>query len=145
MSALMQLAVLHLTPAGPSMAAHSIAAHTQAFLAADNGGTGGLLDWATAKNAQTQTLMRAMAVTLGIVFIFIQGVISRGAMARILIATISAGIFVYAVWNITAIQDRVGNEVNGMSVSVVHTTADLRAPSRPDQHQPTVLRPGELR
>ena len=43
----------------------------------------GILDWVTSKNTQTQTVLRGVAVTLGIIFVIIQAVASRGAMARI--------------------------------------------------------------
>lgn len=79
----------------------------------------GVLDWLTAKNSQTQTLLRAVAVTLGIIFVIIQAVASRGAMARIIISLIVAGIFIWGVWSVTDIKDRVGNEVNSMGPSVV--------------------------
>lgn len=79
----------------------------------------GILDWLTAKNSQTQTLLRAMAVTLGIIFVIWQAVSSRGAMARVIIAIVAAGIFVYGVWNVTDIKDRVENEVNALGPVVV--------------------------
>ena len=79
----------------------------------------GILDWLTAKNSQTQTLLRAMAVTLGIIFVIWQAVSSRGAMARVIIAIVAAGIFVWGVWNVTDIKDRVENEVNALGPVVV--------------------------
>ena len=66
----------------------------------------------TAKNSQTQSLLKAMAVTVGVLFVIWQAIASRGAMARIIIAIIAAGVFVWGVFNVTTIKDRVGNEVN---------------------------------
>lgn len=85
-------------------------------------GGDGVLDWLTNKNAEAQTLLRAFAVTAGILFVIIQAVASRGAMARIIISALAAGVFVWVVWNITDLKDRVGNEV-GQGSSVVHTTS----------------------
>lgn len=79
----------------------------------------GILDWLTAKNAQTQAVLRALAVTLGIIFVIWQAVSSRGAMARVIIAIIAAGVFVWGVWNVTGIKDRVDNEVNAAGATVV--------------------------
>ena len=67
----------------------------------------GILDWLTSKNSQTQTLLRAVAVTLAIIFVIVQAVASRGAMARIIISLVAAGIFVWRVWSVTDIKDHV--------------------------------------
>jgi len=101
---------------------HEVSTHVTGLpFAADPppGGGQGILDWLTAKNSQTQTLLRAMAVTLGIIFVIWQAVSSRGAMARVIIAIVAAGIFVYGVWNVTDIKDRVENEVNALGPAVV--------------------------
>ena len=76
------------------------------LLAAD-----GILDWLTSKNSQTLSLLRAMAVTVGVIFVMWQAIASRGAMARIIIAIMAAGVFVWGVFNVTSIRDRVDNEV----------------------------------
>ena len=84
------------------------------LLAAD-----GILDWLTSKNSQTLSLLRAMAVTVGVIFVMWQAIASRGAMARIIIAIMAAGVFVWGVFNVTSIRDRVDNEVN--SAPVLHS------------------------
>ena len=86
------------------------------------GSGGGILDWLTAKNSQTQSVLRGLAVTLGIVFVIWQAVSSRGAMARVIIAIVAAGVFIWGVWNVTDIKDRVGNEVNASGPLVVQVT-----------------------
>ena len=78
----------------------------------------GILDWVTSKNTQTQTVLRGVAVTLGIIFVIIQAVASRGAMARIIVSLIAAGIFIWGVWSVTDIKDRVGNEMSMGPVAV---------------------------
>lgn len=104
-----------------------VSAQTAAFHAAvvPMAGSGdGILDWLTAKNGQTQTVLRGIAVTLGVLFVIWQGVSSRGAMARVIIAIVAAGIFIWGVWNVTAIKDRVDKEVNASGptvVQLVHT------------------------
>jgi len=88
--------------------------HPRVVLDAAGTGTGtvGILDWINAKSSELQTVGRGLAVTFGIVFVIYQAIVSRGAMARVIIAGIAAGIFIWIVWNVTALKDRVGQEVN---------------------------------
>ncbi len=95
---------------------------------ASGGGGEGILDWLTAKNSQSQALLRAVAVTIGILFVIMQAVTSRGAMARIIIALIAAGIFIWGTWSVTSIKDRIGNEVNGMAPVTHADRGDHTAP-----------------
>ena len=75
------------------------------------GGTG-LLDWLTNKLTDLQGVFRLLSVVGGMGFVIWQGISSRGAMARIISSGIAAGIFIWIVWNVTALQSRVNNEVN---------------------------------
>ena len=72
----------------------------------------GILDWIDAKNTQAISMLRAVAVTLGILFVIWQALASRGAMARVIVAGLAAGVFVWVVFNVTALRDRVDDEVN---------------------------------
>lgn len=92
-------------------------AHQAAVPMADGDG---ILDWLTSKNTQTQTVLRGIAVTLGIIFVILQAVASRGAMARIIISLIAAGIFIWGVWSVTDIKDRVGNEMDSTAAAQVY-------------------------
>lgn len=73
---------------------------------------GGILDWLDAKNASTQSLFRALSITAGIGFVLYQAIVSRGAMARVIISGIAAAVFIWIVHNVTSVSDRVNNEVN---------------------------------
>ena len=115
-----------------------VAGHLAAAPTADGDG---FLDLISSKNTAFQVVLRGVAVTIGILFVVWQGVSSRGAMARIIVAALAAGVFVWAVFNITAIKDRVGNEVdasgpvNGQLVELVHLpppTPGLRLLGTPD-------------
>lgn len=101
----------------------SVQAAQTVYLAASGDG---ILDWLTAKNSQSQTLLRALAVTLGILFVIMQAVASRGAMARIIISLAAAGVFIWGVWSVTDIRDRLDNEINSMA-PVVAPQADADA------------------
>ena len=95
----------------------------------------GLLDWITQKNAETQNVLLGVAITIGIIFVIWQALLSRGAMARIIIAALAAGIFVWAVWNITSVKDMVGGEFTGfISLTPVHASP---APLTPAPDTPT--------
>lgn len=88
----------------------------QPFAAPAAGGSGtGVIDWLTNKLADLQALFRTLSVVGGMGFVIWQGIQSRGAMARIIIAGIAAGVFIWIVWNVTNLQARVGNEVNASS------------------------------
>ena len=106
-------ALIHLTQ---EVSTQALAGH---LMAAPPASGEGILDWLTSKNSQTQTLLRAVAVTLAIIFVIVQAVASRGAMARIIISLVAAGIFVWGVWSVTDIKDRVDNEVNASGPAVV--------------------------
>lgn len=81
----------------------------------------GILDWVDSKNTAVQTTLRGLAITLAIVFVVWAAVSSRGALARIVVSALVAGLFVWIVFNVTALKSRVDNEVNGSSGSVVVT------------------------
>ena len=76
--------------------------------AADDGIVGTL----TNLNVSIQELVRAVAVTLGIIFIVIAGVASGGRMSRILIAGAAAGFFIWLVFNVTSVKDKVDADIN---------------------------------
>lgn len=95
------------------------------------GGTG-LLDWLTDKLTELQGVFRLLSVVGGMGFVIWQGISSRGAMARILIAGIAAGVFIWIVWNVTALQNRVNNEVNAVRAPV--TQSQVLAASSATHH-----------
>jgi hypothetical protein len=90
----------------------------------------GVLDWITGKNKQAQTAVRALAITVAIIFVMYQAVASRLAMARVIVSGLVAGIFVWIVFNVTALQARVNNEVNN-SGAPISTTYHPDAPAQP--------------
>jgi len=91
---------------------------------------GGIIDWLTGKNAAVQTLSRAFSITAGIIFVIYQAIVSRGAMARVIIAGIAAGIFIWIVFNVTDLQTRVQNEVNA-----IQAPASYSQLAEPSDHQ----------
>lgn len=102
---------------------HLVQSQPMAMPAAGSGT--GFLDWLTNKLTDLQAVFRLLSVVGGMGFVIWQGIQSRGAMARIIIAGIAAGVFIWIVWNVTNLQSRVGNEVNASgtySQIVAHPT-----------------------
>ncbi|WP_043650894.1 hypothetical protein [Cellulosimicrobium cellulans] len=84
-------------------------------LAAQDGG--GLLGKASQLNTSAQSLARGVAITLGILFVIIAAISSRGGMARILIAGLAAGLFIWITFNVTQVKDLVGEDLAAGVVS----------------------------
>lgn len=72
----------------------------------------GILDWSNGKIGETGALMRGLAVVVGIGFVIFQAIASRGAMARIIMSGLAAAVFIWIVFNVTSLRDRVDNEIN---------------------------------
>ena len=77
----------------------------------------GFFDTATEKIGDLGTLFRALAAVAGMGFVVFQAISSRGAIARILVSGLAAGLFVWIVFNVTDLQNRVDDEVNAAGVS----------------------------
>lgn len=58
------------------------------------------------------SLFRAGAIVIAIGFVIFQAIASRGAMARIVVSGVAAAVFVWIVFNVTDLKDRVDNEMN---------------------------------
>lgn len=73
----------------------------------------GLLDFAGDKVNALKSLLRSFAVVAGIGFVIMQAIQSRGALARIVISGFAAAVFIWIVFNVTSLKDRVDNEMTG--------------------------------
>lgn len=93
----------------------------------------GIFDCATTKVNQAGSLFRALSAVAGVGFVIYQAISSRGAMARILISGLAAGVFVWIVWNVTTLRDRVDNEVSAPPAVVQpHSFTAAATPSHRD-------------
>lgn len=90
----------------------------------------GFFDTATEKIGDLGTLFRALAAVAGMGFVVFQAISSRGAIARILISGLAAGLFVWIVFNVTDLQNRVDDEVNAAGVS---RSQPATAAAQPDE------------
>lgn len=79
------------------------------------GGNGeGILDWITLKLGDVRTLFRTVALVGGMGFVIWQAILSKGALSRIIVSGIAAGVFVWIVFNVTSLEERIGNEMNAV-------------------------------
>ncbi len=85
----------------------------------------GILDCATTKVEELRIFFRGFSVVAGIGFVIFQALASRGAFARIIISGLAAGVFIWIVWNVTDLRDRVGKEIDT-------TPAAQKLPGRAD-------------
>ncbi len=72
----------------------------------------GILDWGNGKITEAGGLLRGLSVVVGIGFVIFQAIASRGAMARVIMSGLAAAVFIWIVFNVTSLRDRVDNEIN---------------------------------
>lgn len=72
----------------------------------------GVFDWAGEKIQALEVLFRAFAVVAAVFFVIYRAIVTKGAFSAIVIAGVAAAVFVYIVWNVTDLQQRVDTEVN---------------------------------
>lgn len=75
--------------------------------------SGGILDLVNQKIQELGAVLKGGALVAAIAFVVLQAIMSRGAMARIIISGFAAAVFVWIVFNVTSLQDRVDQEING--------------------------------
>ena len=95
-----------------------LAHHFAALPPPPSGSTGGILDWGNGKVSQLGTFFRGFSVIGGIGFVIFQALASRGAFSRILISGLAAGVFIWIVFNVTNLRDRVGKELQTAPAAV---------------------------
>ncbi len=88
-----------------------LAHHFTVTLAPATGGSGGILDWGNGKVAQLGTFFRGFSIVGGVGFVIFQALASRGAFSRIIISGLAAAVFIWIVFNVTSLRDRVGKDL----------------------------------
>lgn len=95
--------------------------------------TDGVIDWVNQKNTEALTAIRAVSITVAVIFLIVVAVKSRMAMAAVVVAGVAAAIFVFIVFNVTSASDRVKTEMTAGPISAVHGSVvhdSARAPAR---------------
>lgn len=94
---------------------------------------GGILDWIDSASGRALTTARGVALAAAVIFVIIIMVTSKMAMTRVILAGLSAGVFVWIIYNVTEIRDRVDTEVNastrGGITQVVESPPETLLPS----------------
>lgn len=76
----------------------------------------GIIDWATTKMLEIQTLARVAAVTVGMLIATWAIFIARMALGKLLMTGAIISLGVWFVFNITAAEQRVDTEINGVEL-----------------------------
>lgn len=80
----------------------------------------GIFDLINLKTADAVTTAKNVAVLIATILVLVKAWAARGAVTAIIVAALTAAIFLWIVNNIGAVQTRVGTEVNGLRAPVVH-------------------------
>lgn len=71
---------------------------------------GDLIDIAGQQTDAVRGLLRAFSAVAGILFVIVNWIKSGGALGRVIVCGIAAGAFVWIVWNVSDLRDKVGSE-----------------------------------
>lgn len=91
----------------------SATVQAQQFLAetcTDNGG--GLLDWTCGMADRVRLVIRAVAITVAVIFVVYKAVTSKFAIGTIIVSALAAGVFIWIVFNVMDLQQEVGNDLD---------------------------------
>lgn len=83
----------------------------------------GLLGTINVKSEEAKETVRIVSGLVAIAFVVFQAAASRMAMGRIIVSALAAGVFMWVVFNVTEVQDRVGEDLQTMPASSVVVTA----------------------
>lgn len=86
----------------------------------------GLLGTINVKSEEAKETVRIVSGLVAIAFVVFQAAVSRMAMGRIIVSSLAAGVFLWVVFNVTEVKDKVGED---LALSVVQSVAV--APSTP--------------
>lgn len=84
----------------------------------------GILDMLEKSNVKVQSLVRAVAITIALIFTIYIAVQSRLSMAKIIVAGLAGGLLIWLVFNVTAVKDKIGNDLDSASSVGIHQTVD---------------------
>lgn len=71
----------------------------------------GLIDWATTTGGEVQTLIRVLVGIAVTAFVAMTAFKSHLAIAKTAVAIVVGGVVMWAVWNMSAVKDSVGDEL----------------------------------
>ncbi|WP_298329459.1 hypothetical protein [Haloactinopolyspora sp.] len=77
----------------------------------------GLLDWASQTAVDVRPVLQTVAITVAVLFVIYKAVQSKFSFGTIIVSALAAGVFIWAVFNVTTLRDTVGEDLPGGSSS----------------------------
>lgn len=77
----------------------------------------GMLDWASQTAVDLRPVLQTVALTVAVVFVIYKAVQSKFSFGTIVVSALAAGLFVWAVYNVTSIRDTIAEDLPGGSES----------------------------
>lgn len=71
----------------------------------------GILGTINVKSEEAKNTVRIVSGLIAIAFIVFQAAASRLAMGRIIVSSLAAGVFMWVVFNITDVQEKIGEDL----------------------------------
>lgn len=87
----------------------------------------GVLDWTSSTASDLREVLRVVAITVAVLFVVFKAVTSKFAVGTIVVSALAAGVFIWIVYNVTALRDTVGEDLPG-SAPVVEYVDSPAAP-----------------
>ena len=84
----------------------------------------GIFDWFNEKNSSALGAARGLSITVAVIFVIVTAIVSRLAAARIIVALVIAALFVWGVFNVTKLKDRVDTEMSSGSLVSAPASTD---------------------
>ena len=75
----------------------------------------GLLDWASQTAVDVRPVLQTVAITVAVLFVVYKAVQSKFSLGTIVVSALAAGVFIWAVFNVTTLRDTIGEDLPGGS------------------------------
>ncbi|SDU32402.1 hypothetical protein [Jiangella alkaliphila] len=73
----------------------------------------GLLDWTSETATSLRGVLQVVAITVAVLFVVYKAVQSKFAIGTIIVSALAAGVFIWIVFNVTSLDDTVGEDLPG--------------------------------
>lgn len=83
----------------------------------------GLLDWTSDTATDLRGVLRVVAITVAVLFVVFKAVQSKFAIGTIVVSALAAGVFIWIVYNVTALRDTVGEDMPGSAPATEYAEA----------------------
>lgn len=84
----------------------------------------GIFGWTCSTASSIQGVIRVVAITVAIIFVVYKAVSSKFAIGTIIVSALAAGIFIWIVFNVTALRDQVAPNMPGAAPVMESRQAD---------------------